>query len=118
LANLNIEDIEIVQIKTGKAKPRTPKMYMQADDEALLLMETLKLKRPRIYTWQFSDKDVKHIKFKFDKVHQAIAKFIRLWKAQVSPDITGFCPTTKNTAPRNEPIIITRNFRTLLRNIP
>jgi hypothetical protein len=63
LANLNIEDIEIVQIKTGKAKPRTPRMYMQADDEALLLMETLKLKRPRIYTWQFSDKDVKHIKF-------------------------------------------------------
>ena len=59
---------------------------MQADAEALLLMETLKLKKPR-YTWQFSGKDVKHIRFKFDKVHQAIAKFIRLWKAQVSPAI-------------------------------
>jgi hypothetical protein len=25
---------------------------------------------------------------------------------------------TKNTAPRNDPIIITRNFRTLVRNMP
>jgi len=92
--NLNgrIEDIEIVQIKTGKAKPRTPRMYMQADAEALLLMETLRLKRPPRYTWQFADKDVKHIRFKFDKVYQAIAKFIKLWKAQMSPDITGYCP--------------------------
>jgi hypothetical protein len=65
LVNLNIEDIEIVQIKTGKAKPRTPRMYMQADAEALLLMETLKLKRPPTYTWQFADKDVKHNKFRF-----------------------------------------------------
>jgi hypothetical protein len=41
LVNLKIQDIEIVQIKTGKAKPGTPRMYMQADAEALLLMETL-----------------------------------------------------------------------------
>jgi hypothetical protein len=94
LVNLYIQEIEIVQIKTGKAKPRTPRMYMQADAEALLLMETLKLKRPPTYTWQFSDKDVKHNKFKFDRVYQAITKFIRLWKAQVSPDITGYCPTS------------------------
>ena len=65
---------------------------MQADAEALLLMETLRLKRPPRYTWQFADKDVKHIRFKFDKVYQAIAKFIKLWKAQMSPDITGYCP--------------------------
>jgi hypothetical protein len=50
------------------------------------------LTAPR-YTWQFADKDVKRIRFKFDKIYQAIDKFISLWKAQVSPDITGYCPT-------------------------
>ena len=65
LVNLNIEDMEIVQIKTGKAKPRTPRIYMQADAEALLLTETLKLKKAPSYTWRFSDKDVKHKSFKF-----------------------------------------------------
>ena len=93
LVNQNIEDIEIVQIKTGKAKPRTPRIYLQADAEALLLMETLKLKKPPSYTWQFADKDVKHRSFKFAKVYLAIDKFIRLWKAQESPAITGYCPT-------------------------
>ncbi len=93
LVTLNIEDIEIVQIKTGKAKPRTPRIYMQADAEALLLMETLQLKKPPSYTWQFADKDVKHKRFNFAKVFQAIDKFVRLWKAQESPAITGYCPT-------------------------
>jgi CRISPR/Cas system-associated exonuclease Cas4 (RecB family) len=93
LVDLDIEDIEIVQIKTGKAKPRTPRIYMQADAEALLLMETLGLKKTPSYTWQFADKDVKHRSFNFAKVHQAIDKFIRLWKAQESPSITGYCPT-------------------------
>jgi CRISPR/Cas system-associated exonuclease Cas4 (RecB family) len=93
LVNLNIEDIEIVQIKTGKAKPRSPRIYMQADAEALLLMETLKLQKPPLYTWQFADKDVKRRSFNFAKVHQVIDKFIRLWKAQESPSITGYCPT-------------------------
>jgi len=93
LVNQNIEDIEIVQIKTGKAKPRTPRIYLQADAEALLLMETLRLKKPPSYTWQFADKDVKHRSFKFAKVYQAIDKFIRLWKAHESPAITGYCPT-------------------------
>jgi hypothetical protein len=50
------------------------------------------LTAPR-YIWQFADKDVKRIRFKFDKVYQAIDKFSSLWKAQVSPDITGYCPT-------------------------
>jgi CRISPR/Cas system-associated exonuclease Cas4 (RecB family) len=93
LVNLNIQEIEIVQIKTGKAKPRTPRIYMQADAEALLLMETLKLKNPPSYTWQFADKDVKHRSFNFAKVYQAIDKFIKLWKSQESPAITGHCPT-------------------------
>jgi hypothetical protein len=93
LVNLNIEDIEIVQIKTGKAKPRTPRIYLQADAEALLLMETLKLKKLPSYTWQFADKDVKHKSFNFTKVYRAVDKFIRLWKAQESPAITGYCPT-------------------------
>jgi hypothetical protein len=92
LVDLNIEDIEVVQIKTGKAKPRTPRMYMQANAEALLLMETLRLKKPPRYTWQFADKDVKRTRFNFDKVYHVIARFIKLWKAQVSPDITGYCP--------------------------
>lgn len=93
LVNLNIEDIEIVQIKTGKTKPRTPRVYMQADAEALLLMETLKLKKAPSYTWQFADKDVKHRSFNFAKVCQSINKFVRLWKARESPAITGYCPT-------------------------
>jgi hypothetical protein len=99
LVNQNIEDIEIVQIKTGKANPRTPRIYLQADAEALLLIETLKLKKPPIYTWQFADKDVKHRSFKFAKVYQAIDKFIRLWKAQESPAITGYCPTYNRILP-------------------
>jgi hypothetical protein len=93
LVDLNIKDIEIVQIKTGKAKPRTPRIYMQADAEALLLTETLKLKKIPSYTWQFADKDVRHRSFNFPKVYQAIDKFVRLWKAQESPAITGYCPT-------------------------
>jgi len=36
---------------------------------------------------------VKHRSFKFAKVYLAIDKFIRLWKAQESPAITGYCPT-------------------------
>jgi hypothetical protein len=67
-------------------------MYMQANAEALLLMETLRLKKPPRYTWQFADKDVKRTRFNFDKAYQVIARFIKLWKAQVSPDITGYCP--------------------------
>jgi hypothetical protein len=36
---------------------------------------------------------VKHRSFKFAKVYLAIDKFIRLWKAQESPAITGYCQT-------------------------
>ena len=92
LINLEIKDIEIIQIKTGKAVPRSPRVYMQADAEALLLMQTLKLKTPPKYTWQFADKDVQHKKFNFAKVYEAVDNYIRIWKAERSPDITGYCP--------------------------
>ena len=92
LIDLKIEDIEIIQIKTGKAEPRSPAVYMQANAEALLLMQTLKLRSPPKYTWQFADRDVKHRRFNFAKVYEAVAKYIQLWKAEQSPNITGFCP--------------------------
>ena len=92
LINLKIEDIEIIQIKTGKAVPRSPRVYMQADAEALLLMQILKLKTPPKYTWQFSDKDIQHRKFNFAKVYEAVYNYIRIWKAEQTPDITGYCP--------------------------
>jgi hypothetical protein len=88
-----IEEIEIVQIKMGKAKPRSPRIYLQADAEALLLMHSLKLTKPPRYTWQFADKDVEHRKFNFAKVYQALDKYIRLYNAEESPAITGYCPT-------------------------
>jgi hypothetical protein len=93
LANLEIDKIEIIQIKTGKAKPRTERSRMQADAEALLLMQTFNLKDPPVYTWQFADKDVRRLKFKFPRVYQAINKYIELWKGLKSPNITGYCPT-------------------------
>jgi hypothetical protein len=92
LINLQIDDIEIIQIKTGKTVPRSPRVCMQADAEALLLMQTLKLKTPPKYTWQFADKDVQHRKFNFARVYGAIDNYIKLWKAEQSPEITGYCP--------------------------
>ena len=92
LINLQIDDIEIIQIKTGKAVPRSARVFMQADAEALLLMQTLKLKTPPKYTWQFADKDVQHRKFNFARVYGAIDNYIKLWKAEQSPQITGYCP--------------------------
>ena len=92
LLRLKIQDIEIVQIKTGRAKDRSPRIYMQADAEALLLTQTLNLTKPPKYTWQFADKDVQHRKFNFAKVYKAIDKYIKLWKAEQSPEITGYCP--------------------------
>jgi CRISPR/Cas system-associated exonuclease Cas4 (RecB family) len=92
LLRLKIQDIEIVQIKTGRAKDRSPRIYMQADAEALLLMQTLKLTKPPKYIWQFADKDVQHRKFNFAKVYEAIDKYIKLWKSEQSPEITGYCP--------------------------
>jgi hypothetical protein len=92
LINAKIKDIEIIQIKTGKAVPRSPRVYMQADAEALLLMQTLKLKTPPKYTWQFADKDIQHKKFNFAKVREAVDNYIKIWKAEQSPEITGYCP--------------------------
>ncbi len=88
-----IEEIEIVQIKMGKAKSRSPRIYLQADAEALLLIHSLKLTKPPRYTWQFADKDVEHRKFNFAKVYEALDKYIRLYNAEESPAITGYCPT-------------------------
>lgn len=92
LAQANIQDVEIIQIKTGKARPRNSRWNLQADAEALLLMKALNLKIPPRYTWQFSDKDAVRKKFDFNKVHVAVDKFIRLWKSEISPNITGYCP--------------------------
>ena len=50
LVNLEKESVEIVQIKTGNYRPRTAVWNLQADAEALLLMQTLNLKEPPKYT--------------------------------------------------------------------
>ncbi|HEX5981946.1 MAG TPA: hypothetical protein VFY77_04685, partial [Nitrososphaeraceae archaeon] len=92
LVNLEKESVEIVQIKTGNYRPRTAVWNLQADAEALLLMQTLNLKEPPKYTWQFADKDGNRKKFDFVKVYKVIDKYIHIWKSEVSPQITGFCP--------------------------
>jgi hypothetical protein len=92
LVNLEKESVEIVQIKTGNYRPRTAVWNLQADAEALLLMQTLNLKEPPKYTWQFADKDCNRKKFDFVKVYEVINKYIQIWKSEVSPQITGFCP--------------------------
>jgi hypothetical protein len=91
LAHSKIEDVEIIQIKTGRARPRNARWNLQADAEALLLMKALDLQGPPRYTWQFADKDARRQKFNFAKVHDAVDKYIRLWKSEVSPAITGYC---------------------------
>ena len=91
LAHLNIDDVEIIQIKTGKARPRSARWNLQADAEALLLMKALNLQKPPRYTWQFADKDGKREKFDFAKVYDVVNKFIKLWKSEVAPAITGYC---------------------------
>jgi hypothetical protein len=92
LAQAKIQDVEIIQIKTGKARPRNSQWNLQADAEALLLMKALNLKTPPKYTWQFSDRDAKRKKFDFTKVYTAADKFIKLWKSEISPNATGYCP--------------------------
>jgi hypothetical protein len=91
LARLKIDDVEIIQIKTGKARPRNARWNLQADAEALLLMKALNLQKPPRYTWQFADKDGKREKFDFAKVYDVVNKFIKLWKSEVAPAITGYC---------------------------
>jgi hypothetical protein len=91
LARLKIDDVEIIQIKTGKARPRNARWNLQADAEALLLMKALNLEKPPRYTWQFADKDGKRKKFDFAKVYDVVNKFIKLWKSEVAPAITGYC---------------------------
>jgi hypothetical protein len=91
LARLKIDDVEIIQIKTGKARPRNARWNLQADAESLLLMKALNLNKPPRYTWQFADKDRKREKFDFVKVYDVVNKFIKLWKSEVAPAITGYC---------------------------
>ena len=92
LINLEKESVEIVQIKTGSYRPRSATWNIQADAEALLLMQTFNLKEPPKYTWQFADKDASRKKFNFAKVFEFIDKYIEIWKSEISPQITGFCP--------------------------
>jgi len=92
LVNVEKESVEIIQIKTGNYRPRTAVWNLQADAEALLLMQTLNLKEPPKYTWQFADKDGNRKKFDFAKVYKVIDKYIQIWKSEISPQITGFCP--------------------------
>jgi hypothetical protein len=92
LAQAKIEDIEIIQVKTGKARPRNSRWNLQADAETLLLMKALNLKTPPKYTWQFSDRDAERKKFDFVKVYAAVDKFIKFWKSEISPNVTGYCP--------------------------
>jgi hypothetical protein len=92
LVNVEKESVEITQIKTGNYRPRTAVWNLQADAEALLLMQTLNLKDPPKYTWQFADKDGNRKKFDFAKVYKVIDKYIQIWKSEISPQITGFCP--------------------------
>jgi len=92
LVNLEKESVEIVQIKSGNYRPRSTVWNLQADAEAFLLMQTLNLKEPPKYTWQFADKDGNRKKFNFAKVYKVINKYIQIWKSEVSPQITGFCP--------------------------
>jgi hypothetical protein len=91
LVHLKIDDVEIIQIKTGKARPRNARWNLQADAEALLLMKALNLEKPPRYTWQFADKDGKREKFDFANVYDVVNKFIKLWKSEVAPAITGYC---------------------------
>ena len=92
LVNVEKESVEIIQIKTGNYRPRTAVWNLQADAEALLLVQTLNLKEPPKYTWQFADKDGNRKKFDFAKVYKVIDKYIQIWKSEISPQITGFCP--------------------------
>ncbi|HET7644765.1 MAG TPA: hypothetical protein VFK40_14770, partial [Nitrososphaeraceae archaeon] len=92
LVNLDKESVEIIQIKTGNYRQRPPGWNLQADAEALLLMHAFNLKQPPKYTWQFADKDANRKKFNFTKVLEYIDRYIKIWKSEISPEITGFCP--------------------------
>lgn len=92
LRDIEKEQVEIIQLKTGKSRTPPATWQLQADAETLLLMETLNLKEPPKYTWQFADKDRHRIKFNFAKVYESINKYIKFWKSEIAPAITGYCP--------------------------
>lgn len=92
LQNIDSAQVQVTQIKTGRYKRPSAVWNLQADAETLLLMKAFNLQSPPEYVWQFSDKDTHRKKFNFGKVRQYIGRYIQLWKSEVSPDITGYCP--------------------------
>ena len=55
-------------------------------------MKALNLQSTPEYIWQFADRDSHRKKFNFTKVYESIDKYIRIWKSEISPSITGYCP--------------------------
>jgi hypothetical protein len=90
--NLEKHHVQIIQIKTGRFKTPSSIWKLQADAETLLLMKALNLQTPPEYIWQFADRDSRRKKFNFTKVYEYINKYIRIWKSEISPSITGYCP--------------------------
>ena len=90
--NLEKDHVQIIQIKTGRFKTPSATWKLQADAETLLLMKALNLQSTPEYIWQFADRDSHRKKFNFTKVYESIDKYIRIWKSEISPSITGYCP--------------------------
>jgi hypothetical protein len=55
-------------------------------------LKALNLQAPPEYIWQFADRDSHRKKFNFAEVHEFIETYIRFWKSEISPAITGYCP--------------------------
>src|SRR6185437_4477179 len=82
----------LIQIKTGRFKTPPPTWKLQADAEILLLVKALNLQSTPEYMWQFADRDCHRKKVNFTKVYESIDKYVRFWKSELSPSITGYCP--------------------------
>ncbi|MFZ0329302.1 MAG: hypothetical protein WAL66_18570 [Nitrososphaeraceae archaeon] len=91
LQNLEKNLVQVTQIKTGRFKTPSSTWKLQADAEALLLMKALNLQSPPEYIWQFADRDSHRKKFNFTRVYESIDKYVRFWKSEISPAITGYC---------------------------
>jgi len=90
--NLEKSHVLIIQIKTGRFKTPPPTWKLQADAEILLLVKALNLQSTPEYIWQFADRDCHRKKVNFTKVYESIDKYVRFWKSELSPSITGYCP--------------------------
>jgi hypothetical protein len=73
LAQANIQDVEIIQIKTGKARPRNSRWNLQADAETLLLMKALNLKIPPKYIYSRQQVILSSI---FIRIHNIATDFV------------------------------------------